>query len=236
MQPSSLTSQETASVACTIILGCAEDNAWERARRSTLREHAVVLRSHDGEATGGLDEAVAALLRTRPIERIVVLGHTGCSARGETASELMQDTAAIAAWYRLAPAARVLTQERTAGRLGEESFRAKLDALVRLANLESCAELHAALRRGAVEVHALVCDGTFGRSELLDGTRFRAIDDAEIARLISRRRRHELEQLAADAPSGVHSVPDPHTTQHGKKKGGHDVHAMERLWIRRSRP
>ena len=121
---------------------------------------------------------------------------------------------ALAAWYRLAPAARTLARERAAGQLSAECFGAKLDTLVRLANLESVHELHTALRRGAVEVRAVVHDASSGRSELFDGTRFKPIDDAALADLIGRRRARELGWLGEDTQSGFHPVPSSRTRRH----------------------
>ena len=188
MQLSSSTSEEMPRVPHTIVLGCADDE--------------------------GGDELAAALQGTRPVERIVVLGPTARCARGDSPSEPMQNTAAIAAWYRLAPAARALARERAAGQLSTESFRAKLDTLVRLANLEACHELCAALRRGAVEVRAVVHDAGSGRSELFDGTRFKPIDDGELADLIGRRRARELGGLGDQAQSGFHPLPSAHPRLH----------------------
>jgi carbonic anhydrase len=202
MKPSWLP-EERASTPRTVVLACADENACAAAWKPLLRDHAVVLRTPGGDGWSGPDSALAALLRTQPVERIIVLGHTPCRASEQAALEPMQNTAAIAAFCRFAQAARTLAAQRAAGQLTAESFRAKQDTLVRRANLEACAELHHALQRGTVEVLAAVYDSERDRVELLDGACFRALGPEELEELISRSSR---EQRVARDESGWYAL------------------------------
>lgn len=166
----------------TIVITCAEASACDASWTSLLRDRALVLRSHGGAVNDAARAALPGLLAAGAIERVVVLGHVGCAACGS--AEPRQNTAVLAAWYRLAPAVRTLARERTVG-LEPEAFDARLDTLVQLANLEGCAELHSALRDGRVSARAAVYDPRNGTVALFDGTRFTPIDAAAFARLIA---------------------------------------------------
>jgi carbonic anhydrase len=177
----------------TVVLACADDDACDAGWTPALRDHAIVLRTPGGDGWTGPDSALAALLRTQPIERIMVLGHTPCRTAEHTALEPVQNTAAIAAFYGFAHAARTLARQRAAGEISEQGLRARLDTLVRRANLEACAELHLALQRGTVEVITAVYDRARGRLELFDGARFEAIGGDQLSTLLGgdARARHE---------------------------------------------
>ena len=188
----------------TIVIACAEASACESTWKSLLRERAVVLRNQGGQVSAATRAALSELIGARPIERVMVLGHVGCVAHG--AAEPMQNTAALTAWHRLAPAVRRLTRERAVG-LPTEDFVARLDTLVQLANLEGCATLHAALRRGDVSAHAAVCDARSGTFALFDGVRFNPIDAVRFADLIAEENDGAEHALDEQEQSSVRPLP-----------------------------
>lgn len=169
----------------TLVVACAEANAYDPTWRETLHRHALVIRPQGGDVAGDAASLVAAALCAHPIERVLVLGHLGCRARAGGRSELTPNTAAVAAFHRYADAACSLVRGRARGELSSEHAGEKLDVLVRLANLEACAELHGALRSGAISAHGLVYDPATREVELFDGAGFRRASWAEIQRMIS---------------------------------------------------
>ena len=204
------TEQAGAPLARTVLIACAEPSACDSSWKAWLHDHAVVVRNPGGDVAAGVRGALAELLRAHTIERVIVLGHRGCAASGAAAPEPLQNTATLAAWYRLMPAVGGLARERAAGTIDEEGFRTRLAALVQLANLEGCAELHTARRRGEVEAHAAVYDAESGAFELFDGTRFAPIGRAELARLVAGMREGGSGWQGGDGQSGFHPLPDGH--------------------------
>jgi carbonic anhydrase len=172
-------------VRTTLVITCAEEDAYDPAWWEMLHRHALVLRIGGGDVLADSASLVAAALRAHPIERVIVLGHLGCRVQNHARVELASNTAAVAAFRRYAEAACSLVKRRARGELAPDEAGEKLDLLVHLANLEGCAELHAVLSSGAVHVYAAMYRPATREVELFEGAGFRRLEQSEFGRLIT---------------------------------------------------
>jgi carbonic anhydrase len=190
-------------VRTTLVITCAEEDAYDPAWWEMLRRHALVLRIGGGDVLADSVSLVAAALRAHPIERVIALGHLGCRARNHGRVELAPNTAAIAAFRRYAGVACSLVKRRARGELAPDEAGEKLDLLVRLANLEACPELHAVLSSGAVSVYAAVYQPATREVELFEGAGFRRLEQSEVGRLITGANSLPAKRVEADFASAV---------------------------------